>query len=935
MMEHPNRKLQTHRPILLLSPMLLLKPMLLQRSNLSITPMLLLRPMLVLILVIAGMAPKKIFGQDAPTPPPMPQVSAVVGDQSVTLYWDDSAERHYDPFFESLVVYEQRVAADIFEEVYANPYNFEGYRVYKSTDPEFLDVLRITDNLGNPERLVYEASFDLINSINQYHPASQNGQRIWMGSDNGITRIWEDNNLINGKTYYYAVVSYTHGDALPSLPLPVDPLNPEVILPNEVYRVPPLESLIDIEIRPNGEVITGINVVKVVPRAPSAGYIEPVNPEPVQLSGTGSGDIMIDAIDPGKLLIGHRYEISFEDTLVEGTTGDPELITKNFTLRNQTTGETLFEEEESFDRELPVREGFRLAFGDLVRRVTVDAENSFWVTGQSAPIHDFSFAVSSRTPTAFDYEIEFFDEPTRTSRVFTRGSTTFPESIVNFIVTNTITGEEIDFGYFANPLLPRDFRAVAYLSEDRVLIGGAGGVILESSNGGETWTPVESGVSVRIRDFEFVDPQNGFAAGRGGVVIKTTDGGASWSSPLATNTETNLTDLFFLDQNTGFVSGEGGLILKTTDGGTTWESLETGITRALNRIHFVDETTGFASGFVTVLKTTDGGSTWQTISVGTVANFTALTFSDDLNGFVGGTAGRISRTTDGGTTWAVLDAGIGVNINQINFISAQTGWLTGSNGALWKTTDGGTTWTRQESGTADELFGVDALNGERVIAVGANDRRIRTFNGGDSWTSSEVFNQFRSAFDDNGIPRSDVIYFLEEIDGVPGDESTGLIDTWSVSLIARSASSSGGLTVNPAAGDQLVLSTLKPFTEADLFEFEIRSENVPSVEETLGADILDDIRVVPNPYLVTHIAETSPGDRQIHFTNLPASCEIRIFTVAGQLVQTLDVNNPFDQDRYIWDLKTKDGRDLAYGVYIYHVTAPGVGEKTGRFAVIK
>jgi len=53
------------------------------------------------------------------------------------------------------------------------------------------------------------------------------------------------------------------------------------------------------------------------------------------------------------------------------------------------------------------------------------------------------------------------------------------------------------------------------------------------------------------------------------------------------------------------------------------------------------------------------------------------------------------------------------------------------------------------------------------------------------------------------------------------------------------------------------------------------------------------------------------------------------------LVQTLDVNNPFDQDRYIWDLKTKDGRDLAYGVYIYHVTAPGVGEKTGRFAVIK
>ncbi len=678
-----------------------------------------------------------------------------------------------------------------------------------------------------------------------------------------------------------------------------------------------------------------MNVVKVVPRAPSAGYIEPVNPQPVQLSGTGSGEIIIDAIDPAKLLSGNRYEISFEDTLVEGTTGDPELITKNFTLRNQTSGEVLFDEEESFDRELPVREGFRLVFGDLVRKVAVDLENSFWVTNQSAPIHDFSFAVSSSTPTAFDYEIEFFDEPTRTSKVFTRNGTTFPESIVNFIVTNTITGEEIDFGYFANPLLPRDFRAVAYLSENRVLIGGAGGVMLSSDDGGASWVPVESGVSVRIRDFHFVDAQIGYAAGREGVIIKTTDGGNSWSAPLETNTETHLTDLFFLDENVGFASGEGGLILKTTDGGATWNLLPTGVTRALNRVHFLDENTGFASGFVTVLKTTDGGASWQTISVGTVANFTALTFADDANGFVAGTAGRISRTTDGGETWTVLNTGIGGNINQIFFTDAQMGWLAGSSGALWKTTDGGATWTEQSTGTADELFGVGALDGNRVIAVGANDRRLRTANGGETWTSSEVFNQFRSAFDDNGIPRSDVIYFLEEIDGVPGDENTGLIDTWSVSLIARSASSASGLTVNPAAGDQLVLSTLKPFTAADLFEFDIQSVNLPSVEENLSSDILDDIRVVPNPYLVTHIAETSTGDRQIHFTNLPASCEIRIFSVAGQLVQTLNVDNPFDQDRYVWDLKTKDGRDLAYGVYIYHVSAPGIGEKTGRFAVIK
>lgn len=901
---------------------------LLQASELSVL-------VVMMLIVWTSIQPEWLQAQTAPTPPPAPKVSAVVGDGSVTLYWDDRAESHYDPYFEEYVVYEQRVAADIYEDIFANPRNFEGYRVYKSTDPEFLDALRITDNLGNPQRLVYEASYDLANNISQYHPAAQNGQRIWLGNDTGITRIWEDNNLVNGRTYYYAVVSYTHGDALPSLPLPVDPLNPEIILPNEIYRTPPLESPIDLEIRSNGEVITGINVVKVVPRAPSSGYVEPVNPVPVQLSGTGSGEIIIDAVDPNNLLAGNQYEITFQDTLVEGATGDPELITQNFTLKNTTSGVVLFEEEESFERELPVKEGFRLVFGDLVKRVAVDEEASFWDSEQTAPIHDFSFAVSSRTPTASDYDIEFFDEPTRTSTRFTRGSTTFPESVVNFIVTNTITGEEIDFGYFANPLLPRDFRTAAYLSEDRVLIGGASGVILVSEDGGATWGAVESGVSARIRDFDFVNDQIGYAAGRDGIVVKTTDGGNSWSLPLETGTETNLTDLSFVNENLGFASGEGGLIIKTTDGGETWQTLDTGVTRALNRVYFLDENIGFAAGFVTFIKTTDGGTSWSSLSAGTVANFTALTFSDEQTGFVAGTSGRISRTTDGGVTWVLLNAGISSNINQISFSDPQTGWLVGAGGILYKSEDGGASWSLQSTNTEDELFGVAPLDGSSVIAVGANDRRLRSFDGGQNWTSSEIFNQFRSAFDDNGIPRSDVIYFLEDIEGVPGDEVTGLTDTWSVSLIARSASSASGLTVNPAAGDRLVLSTLKPFTSADRFEFDIQSENLMQADLDVAAEMLDQIRVVPNPYLVTHIAETSPGDRQLHFINLPASCTIRIFNVAGQLVQTLEVQNPFDQDRYIWDLTTKDGSDLAYGVYIYHVQAPGIGETTGRFAVIK
>jgi len=37
----------------------------------------------------------------------------------------------------------------------------------------------------------------------------------------------------------------------------------------------------------------------------------------------------------------------------------------------------------------------------------------------------------------------------------------------------------------------------------------------------------------------------------------------------------------------------------------------------------------------------------------------------------------------------------------------------------------------------------------------------------------------------------------------------------------------------------------------------------------------------------------------------------------------------------IWDMLSKDNLEISYGVYVYHIDAPGVGTKSGTFAVIK
>ncbi|WP_164682759.1 WD40/YVTN/BNR-like repeat-containing protein [Cyclonatronum proteinivorum] len=887
-----------------------------------------------------------IFPQDddngpQPIRPPKPQLSAVVGDGSVLLYWDDAAEFHYDPFFDGYVVYQRPVATGVFEDVFANPNNFQGYMVFRSTDPEFTDALRITDNQGNRQRLAFEDVFDLQNDITGYHPASVGGQRIWMGSDTGIRRIWEDSGLTNGRTYYYAVVSFTHGDALPEFELPIEfdeddvPIIP---LPNSIYTIPPLDSGLDIEILPDGTVITGVNVVAVTPQRGAAGFVAPQDPMVQQISGSGSGTIDVQVIDPDALRGGHNYSIAFTDTLIERPGNVVDLVTKSVSLTNTTTGEVLFDRLENFQGvELPVKEGLLFFIDDIPNRVAVDEERTEWITEQESNIHNFVIGVSGRNPTPSDYRFEFFDEPVRESLPFTIGNTNIPAERTNVIITNTVTGQEVDYAFFTNPQLPRDLRDVVYLSSDNILIFGAAGLIQRSEDGGEIWTNVESGVSVRLKAAHFVDAQNGWAAGREGTVTRTTDGGQTWT-PMETGITSILRDIYFVDEQNGWAVGDGGVIIATTNGGDSWVTQDSGVLNRFNNVVFTDAQTGYVSGLIfgagnsRVLKTTDGGTNWEPLPVGPILEFFGMDFTDEQTGYVAGTGGRIFKTEDAGETWTELDTPTNQQLNDITFADNATGWSVGRGGAIIFTADGGQTWEALDSGTGVELFGIGSIAGgtSSLVAVGANSTRLRSSNQGQTWQATEDFRRFRAAFDNNNQSRSDILYILEDV-----RDDGELRDTWRVSMLARTATSPFGLTVDPSEGDELRFFTVKPLTSADEFTFTIDGSNFPDVDLSEVEDPLSLIRVVPNPYLVTHVAEPRTGGRQLHFTNLPQQATIRIFSVSGRLLQTLRVDNPATESRYVWDMITSENRELSYGVYIYHVDAPGIGEKVGKFAVIK
>ncbi len=146
-------------------------------------------------------------------------------------------------------------------------------------------------------------------------------------------------------------------------------------------------------------------------------------------------------------------------------------------------------------------------------------------------------------------------------------------------------------------------------------------------------------------------------------------------------------------------------------------------------------------------------------------------------------------------------------------------------------------------------------------------------------------------------------------------------------------------TTNPGPNDKFYLGTDKPFQNGDVFSFETKAARIDPV---LEKNQLDKINVVPNPYVATSVIEqlntssrTERGYRRLYFNHLPSVCTIRIYTQAGELVKKLEHNSSIDDGKEFWNLLTKDNMEVAYGLYFFHVDAPGIGKKVGKFVIIK
>ncbi len=229
-----------------------------------------------------------------PVAPQKPTVRAVAGDNSVTLYWDRAAEQSFDPILRT--------------------YDFEGYKIYRSTDPAFNDAYVVTNSSGSVASYKALKVFDLKDGIQGwYYPPYKiqqtlQGWSYYLGSDSGLVHSYVDNEVENGRTYYYAVVSYDRGSVFTNALGEV--LDTTGVIPSECTK--------QITQGSTGEITLDINTVAVTPSAPVAGYKTPKTTEDLQHEkGDGFGTVQYNVIDP-TALTGHDYELYFWDTSNDG-----------------------------------------------------------------------------------------------------------------------------------------------------------------------------------------------------------------------------------------------------------------------------------------------------------------------------------------------------------------------------------------------------------------------------------------------------------------------------------------------------------------------------------------------------------------------------------------------------------------------------------------
>ena len=274
---------------------------------------------------------------------------------------------------------------------------------------------------------------------------------------------------------------------------------------------------------------------------------------------------------------------------------------------------------------------------------------------------------------------------------------------------------------------------------EQIWVFGDSGLILISSDFGQTWTPTASPIS---EDIHYSDSAFGALAiaSNSGILLLKQDVNSDWVElPLSES----INGISLTGNNSLVAVGNEGASWRY--GGSNWEFIPTGVDEDLLDVSFLDEDLGVAVGKNgTIIFSEDGGQTWDyrdAPSEVIESPIVSVEFFSPVRIYAVTDQGHIIKsaregTTDVGFLWNLVEierhyppgtnefvgrlTSLGVTIHSIDVVSTNKFLLVGAGGYVSMSNDGGNIVRQQinPAGNNTSLYEIAMIDGFDGIVIG-------------------------------------------------------------------------------------------------------------------------------------------------------------------------------------------------------------------------
>jgi photosystem II stability/assembly factor-like uncharacterized protein len=361
------------------------------------------------------------------------------------------------------------------------------------------------------------------------------------------------------------------------------------------------------------------------------------------------------------------------------------------------------------------------------------------------------------------------------------------------------------------PVTNCDLTDVKWVNEETAFAVGfdyfGSAQVLRSLDGGLSWAVTElaygcsaSVLAVGSTDVIYAGGLNFIINTPAAYLARTTNGGNSWQN-IDTGIPGGINGLWFVQEGVGFAGCDNGKIYETLNGGDDWTSNSGTTDDPFTAVGFWGIYNGWATSGLPVpqfieqdqlFRYNSNGNQWTAVNLPWRLSLWSLSIPSANKVVAGGYLNTAGSTTPAivfsnntGSDWTLIQLGQFVSgdswINDVDFVIEQQGWAVGPDDFIAYTQNGGYSFTLQtQAGVSNyEVMDVEFVDEDYGWAVGAMEGNLAlvmtTEDGGQNWVHQtlSITHPFRAIdFADafNALAVSDSGFWYEKVAGGQGWE---------------------------------------------------------------------------------------------------------------------------------------------------------------------